>query len=164
MDLAQFLTKVVRSWPWLIIVASILVVAFAPLPVKAAPPAARTVHIEARSFEFSPPVIHVQQGERVTIELVAADVVHGLYIDGYGYEIVADPGQTATLTFIADKAGSFRLRCSVTCGALHPFMIGKLSVGVNTLFYRAIGLSVLAGLAGFFLFRSQKNHPNGKEE
>jgi heme/copper-type cytochrome/quinol oxidase subunit 2 len=163
MDPAQFLIKVVRSWPWLIIVASILAAAFAPLPVKAAPSAARTVRIEARSFEFSPPVIHVQQGERVNIELVAADVVHGLYIDGYGYEIVADPGQTATLTFIADKAGSFRLRCSVTCGALHPFMIGKLNVGVNTLFYRAVVLSVLVGLAGFLLFRPLNRHSEDKE-
>jgi len=89
----------------------------------------------------------------VTIELIATDVVHGLYLDGYDLEIIANPGQTATLTFVADKPGAFRLRCSVTCGALHPFMIGKLNVGVNLLFYRAIGLSILAGLAGFMLFR-----------
>ncbi len=149
----QIPVKIVRSWPWIAIIASILVIAFTPLPLKASQPVARTVRVEARSFEFSPSVIHVEQGQQVTIELIATDVVHGIYVDGYGHEIIANPGQTATLTFIADKSGSFRLRCSVTCGALHPFMIGKLNVGVNLLFYRAIGLSVLAGLAGFMLFR-----------
>jgi hypothetical protein len=35
----------------------------------------------------------------------------------------------------------------VTCGALHPFMIGKLQVGPNTWLWRAIALTVLAALA-----------------
>lgn len=153
---ALFLARSLKWLPWLVIVIFVLVVAFAPVSVKTAPSAARTVRIEARSFEYSPSVIHVGQGELVTIELIAADVVHGLYLDGYNLEITANPGQTATLTFLADKPGSFRLRCSVACGVLHPFMIGKLNVGVNLLFYRAIGLSVLAGLAGFVLFHSQK--------
>jgi heme/copper-type cytochrome/quinol oxidase subunit 2 len=75
------------------------------------------------------------------------DVVHGLYVDGYGVSVTADPGQTASLTFIADNAGSFRFRCNVTCGALHTFMIGKLQVGANTWLWRAIALTVLAALA-----------------
>lgn len=153
MNSSQIPVKIVRSWPWIAIIVSTLVVAFTPFPVKASPPVARTIRVEARSFEFSPSVIHVEQGQQVTIELIATDVVHGLYLDGYDLEIIANPGQTATLTFVADKPGAFRLRCSVTCGALHPFMIGKLNVGVNLLFYRAIGLSILAGLAGFMLFR-----------
>jgi nitrous oxide reductase len=82
--------------------------------------------------------------DRVTIELTATDVVHGLSIDGYNLSTTADPGQTARLTFIADQEGSFRFRCTVTCGNLHPFMIGKLHVGQNTLLWRASGLSILA--------------------
>jgi len=85
----------------------------------------------------------------VTIRLVSTDVVHGLYIDGYDISVEADPGQTQTLTFTADKPGSFRFRCNVTCGAMHPFMIGKLTVGANEWLYRSIGLAAL-GLAGFF--------------
>jgi nitrous-oxide reductase len=84
----------------------------------------------------------------VTLEVVSTDVVHGIYIDDYGLETSADPGQTARLSFIADRAGSFRFRCSVTCGALHPFMIGKLKVGSNTLLWRGIGLAFLAVIAG----------------
>ena len=84
----------------------------------------------------------------MTIELTSNDVVHGLYLDGYKLEISADPGQTASLTFVADRPGSFRFRCSVTCGELHPFMIGKLKVGQNSLFWRGIGLAVIVMLAG----------------
>ena len=83
-------------------------------------------------------------GDKVTIELVSHDVVHGLYVDGYNIFVEADPGQTATLSFIADKSGSFRFRCNVTCGAMHPFMIGKLTVGSNDWLYRSIGLAAIA--------------------
>ena len=84
----------------------------------------------------------------MTIELVATDVVHGLEIDGYGVGVTADPGQPATMTFIADRSGSFRMRCSVTCGGMHPFMIGKLQVGQNQWLWRGAGLALLVVVAG----------------
>uniref|UniRef100_A0A7C4KG09 Cytochrome oxidase subunit II copper A binding domain-containing protein n=1 Tax=Anaerolinea thermolimosa TaxID=229919 RepID=A0A7C4KG09_9CHLR len=77
-------------------------------------------------------------------------------MDGYGISVKADPGQTATLTFVVDKPGSFRLRCNVTCGAMHPFMIGKLHVGPNTWLYRSIGLALI-GLLSIFIFAGRKN-------
>src|SRR3990172_7920243 len=73
--------------------------------------------------------------------------IPALSLDGYDLNTTADPGQPAQLTFTADKTGAFRFRCSVTCGALHPFMIGKLTVGANDLLWRAIGLAVLAAAA-----------------
>ena len=119
----------------------------APLPVRASAPMQRTLRVEASQFAYAPAVLEVNPGDTVTIELVSTDVVHGLYLDGYGVSVTADPGQTASLTFTADKAGSFRFRCNVTCGALHPFMIGKIQVGPNTWLMRAIALTVLALLA-----------------
>jgi heme/copper-type cytochrome/quinol oxidase subunit 2 len=97
----------------------------------------------------------VNTGDTVTLELVSNDVVHGLYLDGYGLSVEADPGQTQTLTFVADKTGSFRFRCNVTCGAMHPFMIGKLTVGTNEWLLRSIGLSVVA-LLGVTVLVKQK--------
>jgi heme/copper-type cytochrome/quinol oxidase subunit 2 len=119
----------------------------APLPIRTAPTSQRTLRVEASQFAYLPAVLQVNPGDTITIELVSTDVVHGLYLDGYGISVTADPGQTARLTFKADKPGSFRFRCNVTCGALHPFMIGKLQVGPNTLLWRAIALTVLAALA-----------------
>lgn len=127
----------------LLFVATGLVVAFAPLPVPVSAPQERTFRIDARQFAYSPSELKVNAGDKVTIELISNDVVHGLYLDGYNVSVEADPGQTATLSFTAEKAGSFRFRCNVTCGAMHPFMIGKLTVGTNDWLFRSIGLAVI---------------------
>ncbi len=143
---------------WFVIGAAALAVAFAPLPTVPAARigTARTFRIEARQFAYSPAELHVDPGDVVTIELVSTDVAHGLYVDGYGVSVQADPGQTSTLTFIADRPGSFRLRCNVTCGAMHPFMIGKLTVGRDALLYRGLGFALIGGL-GLMLFSVRKS-------
>jgi cytochrome c oxidase subunit II len=137
----------------LLLVAAGLVVAFIPLPAQHVAPQERIFRVEARQFAYSPSELSVNPGDTVTIQFVSTDVVHGLYVDGYGVSVEADPGQTATLTFTANKPGSYRVRCNVTCGAMHPFMIGKLSVGRDQWLYRSAGLAVLA-LMGFFLLSS----------
>ena len=138
----------------LLFVMAGLVVAFAPLPVQAIAPQKRTFVIDARQFAYSPSELKVNAGDTVTIQLVSTDVVHGLYVDDYDISVEADPGQSATLTFVADKPGSFRFRCNLTCGAMHPFMIGKLTVGTNQWLYRSILLSMLATIGLFFIPRS----------
>jgi heme/copper-type cytochrome/quinol oxidase subunit 2 len=135
----------------LLLVLAGLAVTFAPLPVQPLTPVARTFRVEASQFAYSPAEITVNPGDTVTIELVTTDVVHGLYVDGYAVSVKADPGQTATLSFVADKPGSFRMRCNVTCGAMHPFMIGKLYVGANTWLYRSIALAFVAIFSIFVL-------------
>jgi heme/copper-type cytochrome/quinol oxidase subunit 2 len=141
----------------LIFVAGLLV-SFAPLPVASAAHQERTVRVHASSFQFDPGVLRVNRGDRVTLELVSTDVVHGIYIDGYDLTLNADPGQIQHITFVAEQSGSFRLRCSVSCGALHPFMIGKLIVGDNLLLWRAGGLVTLAILAGLFIFPNKQSY------
>ncbi|MBS1253298.1 MAG: cytochrome c oxidase subunit 2 [Anaerolineales bacterium] len=125
-----------------------LLVAFAPVPVDAlaGTPTTREITVEGRMFDFSPNVIRVNKGDHVVIDFAAMDVVHGLYVDGYGIETEAEPGVPTRVEFVADKAGKFRYRCSVSCGAMHPFMIGELIVGPNTPFWRAVGLTLLAAV------------------
>jgi heme/copper-type cytochrome/quinol oxidase subunit 2 len=143
-----------RKFYWLLMAAAAVAVAFAPLPSVAflAGSETRTYHIEASQYAYSPGELHVNLGDTVTIELTSIDVAHGLYVDGYGASTQSDPGQTTSLTFVANRAGSFRFRCNVTCGALHPFMIGKLTVGNNTGLYRGIGLTLL-GAIGLMISR-----------
>jgi heme/copper-type cytochrome/quinol oxidase subunit 2 len=139
------------AWRWLALSGMALLIMVLPMPVTATTPVERTFQIEASQFTYSPAVLSVNPGDRVTIELLATDVVHGLSIDGYKLEITSDPGQTARLTFVADRQGSFRFRCTVTCGNLHPFMIGKLQVGQNELLWRGAllaGLVLIAGVWG----------------
>jgi len=123
-----------------------LTIIILPMPAQSAAPADRHIAIDASSFEYDPGVIRVNPGDRVTLELSSTDVTHGIAIDGYDLQVVAEPGQRQSLSFTADKAGTFRLRCSVTCGALHPFMIGKLQVGPNALLWKSITIAAL-GLA-----------------
>ena len=147
------------STRWIVIGLLALAIVFAPNPIALAAPGDQHIRIEASSFQYTPETIHVNPGDHVTIDLVATDVVHGLYIDGYDLNVTADPGQTTTLSFVADRSGSFRFRCSVTCGALHPFMIGKLNVGSNELLWRGLGFALLAAVAGLWLVRSGDKRP-----
>ncbi len=144
--MSELLKSLSPVWRWGIIALSTLLILFLPIPGNAAEPVERSFQIEASQFAYSPAILSVNPGDRVTIELLATDVVHGLSIDGYDLETTSDPGQTAHLTFVADHQGSFRFRCTVTCGNLHPFMIGKLQVGQNELLWRG---ALLAGLALF---------------
>jgi heme/copper-type cytochrome/quinol oxidase subunit 2 len=135
-------------WAGLALALAAVAVAWLPWPLTAPAPAERHLHVTAGDFAYSPSSLQVNPGDRVTIELASSDVVHGLYLDGYALDLSADPGRPASVTFVADRPGAFRFRCSVTCGALHPFMIGRLVVGSSDLFWRAAGLALLAALAG----------------
>ena len=137
-----------RWWHWAILLVLGLAILFVPIPAGAAASTERTFLIDAKRFEYNPAILKVNPGDRVTIELMATDVVHGLAIDGYNIETTADPGQTSLLTFVADRQGTFRFRCTVTCGNMHPFMTGKLEVGQNSLLLRAIAFTGLAMIAG----------------
>jgi heme/copper-type cytochrome/quinol oxidase subunit 2 len=140
--------KLNHWWNWVILVGLALTVIILPAPAGASTPAEHTFRIDASRFEYNPAVLKVNPGDQVTIELVATDVVHGLAIDGYDLQTTADPGKTASISFTADRSGTFRFHCTVTCGNLHPFMTGKLEVGENTLLWRAIALVGMALFAG----------------
>ncbi len=133
---------------WAAVALVALLILFFPVPMATSTPVERTFRIQASQFAYSPAVLSVNHGDRVIIELLATDVVHGLAIDGYNVETTSDPGQTARVSFTADRQGTFRFRCSVTCGNMHPFMIGKLQVGRNGLLWRGALLAVLALFAG----------------
>ena len=124
-----------------------------PVPLTWAAPQERHLHIKASQFQYTPSVISVNPGDRVTIDLTSTDVVHGLYVDDYGVSTAADPGQTSRLTFVANKPGTFTLRCADPCGPLHPFMVGKLNVGPDWLLWRAVGVAGIAAFAGFWMLR-----------
>jgi len=114
----------------------------------------REVRILARQYAYAPGVLRVSQGDRVTLVLEAEDVTHGLHLDGYAVDLVAVPGRASRATFVADRPGKFRLRCSKVCGTLHPFMLGELIVTPNSPFWRAIGITVLAAVGTVAFLRA----------
>jgi heme/copper-type cytochrome/quinol oxidase subunit 2 len=123
-----------------------------PIPLASAAPQERHVTINARSFAFEPGTVRVNRGDTVVIRLESSDVVHGLYVDGYGVAAQAEPGRSAQLTFVANRSGAFRFRCSVACGNLHPFMIGKLVVEPNLTWLRAVVATIIAAVGAAVVF------------
>ncbi len=150
-------------WVGGIAVSLVVLILLAPLPVIGAAPQERHVTISARSFAFEPGTVRVNRGDTVIVNMESTDVVHGLYVDGSGVTTQAEPGRPGQLTFVADRDGAFRFRCNVTCGAMHPFMIGKITVGTNDWLYRSIGLASLA-VIGFFPLSSFLNQSKKKDE
>ncbi len=148
--------KLFAPIPLAFLIAALLVI-FLPVPAFAAP-TDRTIRVEADNYAYAPSELRVNPGDRVTIELVAKDVAHGLTIDGYPVDLRAEPGQTARVTFVATRAGTFKLRCSIACGNLHPFMTGKFVVGPDLLLFRAVGLALLALI--FAIFRGIRVRTN----
>ncbi len=129
-----------------------------PVPLTLAAPQERHLQLDARTFAFEPAVIRVNRGDQVVLTLQSLDVVHGFYLDGYGVQTEVEPGRSTQVRFVADQAGKFRFRCSVSCGSLHPFMIGELVVEPNLTFWRALAV-VLIAVAGasVFILRSQSS-------
>jgi len=84
---------------------------------------------------FEPTVIEVNQGDKVTIYITnieqTTDELHGFGLNEYNLNIVADPGETKVIEFIADKPGVFPYYCTNFCSALHQEMQGYLLVRGN---------------------------------
>ena len=128
-----------------VLLVAAALVAFLPLRLSFAP-SQRSFRVAAGDFAFSPAVIRVNPGDRVTLEVTSTDVTHSLSIDGYPVDVLAEPDQTSQISFVANRPGAFNIRCSLTCGSLHPFMTGRFEVGPNLLLYRGMGLATLAFL------------------
>jgi nitrous-oxide reductase len=79
-----------------------------------------------------PDTIEVNQGDHVFIHLTDIDfdedITHGFAINSYNLNMEVQPGQTNTMEFIADKAGTFPLYCTNFCSALHQEMNGYFLV------------------------------------
>lgn len=152
---------------WLLILPFGLLAALVlalPVPALAAPQT-RHLTLDLSQYAFSPGRVQVNAGDTVILTLKADDVVHGFYLDGYGIEQRVEPGIEQQITFVADQRGKFRYRCSVTCGPLHPFMIGELVVGPNLFVWRGVGVTLVAfiGLFVNYAYSRDRNH-QGVEE
>ncbi len=81
---------------------------------------------------ITPAAVEVNQGDTVTFAITnieqTTDELHGFGLLGYNKNLVIDPGETKTLTIVADKAGVYPYYCTNFCSALHQEMQGYLVV------------------------------------
>lgn len=138
----------------------------------------RSFVITAHKYAYDPPVLQVNRGDRVSIRLVAQDVTHGFYLEGYDLDAKARPEndtfwvrwpsrgkegeykEVKEISFVANHTGKFRYRCSITCGYMHPFMQGELIVRPNYLYSTSVGL--LLALAVALLLNFRRSPPKGR--
>lgn len=82
----------------------------------------------AKRWDFQPSTIKVNKGDKVRLNIESKDVIHGFSISTFRVNSRLYPGKTTAVEFIADKTGTFPFFCSVSCGAGHFGMKGKLIV------------------------------------
>jgi cytochrome c oxidase subunit 2 len=87
------------------------------------------IEVTARRFEFVPSTIEITEGDHVRLVVKSEDGVHGLEIKKFKVKKnVPRGGQTITIDFVADAAGTFPILCSEYCGEGHEDMKGSLVV------------------------------------
>ena len=86
------------------------------------------IQVTLRKFEFSPGSLRVTKGEQVKLIMTAADHDHGFKLDEFNINQKIPKGTTIVVEFTADKAGTFKFRCSSVCGIGHRGMKGTLLV------------------------------------
>ena len=76
------------------------------------------------------PVLEVDKGDLVVLNLKSSDVVHGFSLKEFGVFVNngIQPGKTVQVSFNADKAGTFTFSCNAICGENHANMQGTLIV------------------------------------
>lgn len=76
--------------------------------------ATREFAINGTSFSFTPATMEVNQGERVRITFTNTGGTHDLVVEGYDVRTkVLQTGQSETIEFIANEAGTFEYYCSI---------------------------------------------------
>jgi cytochrome c oxidase subunit II len=82
----------------------------------------QTITIRASRFAFDPNEITVKKGEPVTVIIQSEDVTHGLVVEDLGVRTEVKKGQTASITFTPETAGTFGGKCAHFCGSGHGSM------------------------------------------
>ncbi len=73
-----------------------------------------TIVVNATNYKFDPTTIIVKKGETVTIVLKNQDGLHDLKIDEFNVATKKlRGGEEETISFVADKSGTFEYYCSV---------------------------------------------------
>jgi nitrous-oxide reductase len=81
---------------------------------------------------YTPEIVEINQGDHVTWHFTNIerqyDATHGFALSGYNITLSLEPGETQTIEFTADQAGTFSFYCTEFCSALHLEMFGYFLV------------------------------------
>jgi len=121
-----------------------------PIPVVAEDQKVQVIELTAKKYEYSPSPVHVKAGTKVQLKITATDHDHGFKIADVpdGSEPNGKPGlvfpsaqecwqlkkgETTTIEFFAQTAGTYTFKCCHTCGLGHRGMKGQIIVDPATM-------------------------------
>ena len=110
------------------------------------------VQVSSKGFNGKPGfTIDVEQGQRVELTFVWADTdipdnAHRIYLRGYELEtdVIDSRNREATLSFVADKPGTFNFMCEWACTGHKSIQDGQLKVRTTSAGATAPGASYVA--------------------
>ena len=74
----------------------------------------KTITLDAGSFYYSIKTISLKKGQKVKVVMTSKDMMHDFNIDELNVHMpIVKSGETGTVTFTADKVGTFEYYCSV---------------------------------------------------
>ncbi|MBZ5497271.1 MAG: cupredoxin domain-containing protein [Acidobacteriia bacterium] len=89
----------------------------------------KEVQMTAKKYEFSPSTVEVNVGTRIIFKITALDREHGFEIQNVKNSCVQiKKGETVTVEYLAEKAGTVEFKCCVFCGTGHRGMKGKIII------------------------------------
>ncbi|MBI3619056.1 cupredoxin domain-containing protein [Candidatus Peregrinibacteria bacterium] len=91
-------------------------------------PSVKVIQVTAQQWKFSPAIIRVKKGQKVTIVAYSLDVPHGFAAPDLGINETLTPGAKATFDLPTDRAGTFDFFCSIPCGSGHTTMRGQIII------------------------------------
>ena len=91
-------------------------------------PTAHTISVSVDNWAFTPAVITVKKGEKITVRLNVVAGTHSFAVPGLGINQTLTPGQVADVVIPTDTAGTFDFRCTIPCGAGHKEMKGTIII------------------------------------
>jgi len=118
-----------------------------PLPssVVAEDQKVQVIELTAKKYEYSPSPVHLKSGTQIQLKITATDHDHGFKISavpdgalpngaaGLIFSSAQDcwqlkKGETTTIEFLAQTAGTYTFKCCHTCGLGHKGMKGQIVV------------------------------------
>jgi len=114
-------------WTAFLLVAVLALFVTRSRPVRADAP--QVIEIAAKRFEFTPNRITLKKGEKVTLRLTSADVVHGFFLRPLKIDEIITPGKPTEVTVTPETAGTFTTICDHFCGVNHGNM--KMTIVVE---------------------------------
>jgi len=85
-------------------------------------------YVVAHIFSFTPGLMKIPLGTKVTFYATSPDVVHGFFITGTAVNMMVVPGWVSSATHTFTKRGNYLLLCNEYCGTGHQYMYGTIDV------------------------------------